>query len=170
MCFKQYRILVLRLFQLSVVKLFFFTLLKYRLPSNNTLFCWWKEFTPFHEKCKLLLFQSNILSKHCVICLSSLHCYKLSILVQAQYFMFVSSWHILNKDDFPWVMNRKDNIFLPLNLRTREGLMFFITQLGLSPSGETPLKHAWARFQLMEIDQNPAMSNLAYWFTRLVYS
>ena len=87
----------------------------------------------FHEKCKLLSFQSNILNKHCVIYLSSLHCHKLSILFQAQYFLFVSSQHILNKDDFLWVMNSKEDIFLLLNLRTSEGLMFFITKLGLSP-------------------------------------
>ena len=90
----------------------------------------------FHKKCKLLSFQSNILNKHCVIYLSSLHCHKLSILFQAQYFLFVSSQHILNKDDFLWVMNSKDDIFLLLNLRTSEGLMFFITKLGLSPPGK----------------------------------
>ena len=53
--------------------------------------------------------------------LSSLHCYKLSILFQAQYFLFVSSQHILSKDDFLLVMNGKDNIFLLLILRIREG-------------------------------------------------
>ena len=76
---------------------------------------------------------------------------KLTLVYQAQYlFLKLNKFQqyahniILNKDDFLWVMNGKDNIFLLLILRTREGLMSFITNLRLSPTEVTPLKHAWA--------------------------
>ena len=142
MCFKQYRstmrismivnigsaiILVL---SGQEIFLYVIKIQAAHCPVTNTFISIVERIYTFHEK----MWISNILNKHYAICLGSLHCYKLSILFQAQYFLFVSSQHILSNHDFLWVMNGKDDISLLLILRTREGLMFFITKLGLSPS------------------------------------
>ena len=66
----------------------------------------------------------------------------------------------MNKDDFLWVMNGKGHIFLLLILRTREGLMSFITNL------IEPFRGDFAQVHLSEVAkdrdrQKFVMSNLA---------